>query len=256
MLAIAGCGQDTRPPDRIEHYPAGDGQMELHVFQTVSAAPHPTVLFFHGGAWQRGGPSQFYPQCRELSAAGYLCVSAAYRVATRDGTSPSDAADDAQAALARVYELADELGADPDRIVLSGGSAGGHLAALLATGQAGRYPPREVAALVLFNPMLNLEPGRPDHQFVGEDWEILSPHHQIHSRLPPTLILLGDRDSEVPVPTAEAFCQRMKEFDGVCELDIASGQEHGFFNRSHSRWHFYRTLYEMRGFLDDQGVAP
>ena len=258
LLSLAGCSQETRAPDLISQYQSAGTALALHVFRPTHAAGgrHPTILFFHGGAWQQGGPGQFHGQCAELASHGYLCISAAYRLARSHGTSPADAVADARAALRHVREHAAELGADKQRLVLAGGSAGGHLAALLATGQQDGPAAEAVAALVLFNPMLNLAPGRPDHELVAPQWRSLSPYHQLHSRLPPTLILLGDRDREVPVSTAEAFCARAQQLGGVCRLDVARNQGHGFFNRSRSPWHYHRTLHSMRAFLQQLGIAP
>jgi acetyl esterase/lipase len=250
LLALVGCAEEPRAPDAVEHFQSDGQPLALHVFLPArGTAPYPTVLFFHGGAWQRGGPGHFHPQCAWLSERGYLCISAAYRVAERDGTTPAHAVQDARAALQHVRRHATELDVDPERIVLSGGSSGGHLAAMLATGQGGIAPPEAAAALVLFNPMLNLEPGRPDHQYVTDQWRELSPHHQVASPLPPTLILVGDRDRDVPLATAQAFCDRVRSFGGTCELDVAARQGHGFFNRQVSIWHFHRTLHTMQDFL-------
>lgn len=259
LLSMIGCARNERPPDTLAYYQNDGHELALHLFRASSSdrsLPAPMVLLFHGGGWQGGEPTQFHPQCRVLSASGYHCISAAYRVATRDGSTVQESVDDARTAFDFVRDQALHWGADPDRLIVGGGSAGGHLAALLATGQAGVAAPRQVAALLLFNPMLNLAPGRPDHHFVKDNWESLSPRHQLAGRLPPTLILLGDSDPEVPVATAEDFCDRAKAFGATCRLDIAKRQGHGFFNRWRSNWHFYRTLAVIERFLTEQQLGP
>jgi len=259
LLSMLGIAENFRAPDLVAHYTSGGHALALDVFRPPTqyrATPAPTILFLHGGAWQGGGPEQFHRQCSLLSKQGYLCISAAYRVGGRDGTSPADAVTDARAALHHIREHAVELAADPGRIVLAGGSAGGHLAAILATGQDGLAPPEPVAALALFNPMVNLEPGRPDHEYVAAYWRSISPHHQINGRMPPTLIMLGDKDRELPLPTARAFCDKANRLGGDCRLDIAAGQPHAFFNFSYSRWHFHRTLHTMLDFLEGLNLSP
>lgn len=257
LLSMIGCARNEHPPDAIEHYTSGDRALALHLFRPPphrQAPTAPIILLFHGGAWQRGDPGQFHPQCRILSDHGYPCISAAYRVASRDASTVQDALDDARTAFDQVRQRAAEWGGDPDRLIVGGGSAGAHLAALLATGQQGLARPRQAAALVLFNPMLNLAPGRPDHPLVGENWESLSPRHQLVGPLPPTLILLGDSDPEVPLATAREFCDRANALGGECRLDIAKRQGHGFFNRTRSSWHFHRTLAVIERFLGEHGL--
>ncbi len=254
-LALGGCAPAASP--RIEHYRAGAGEADaLHIFAAGHEPSRPAILFFHGGAWQRGSPSQFFPQCRVLARLGYVCISAGYRVAERDGTRPEAAVDDARAAWHYLRAHAARLGIDSRRIALGGGSAGGHLAALLATGQPGCAAPVDAAALILFNPMLDLSPGRPDHGYVAHDWRNLSPLHQLSTALPPALILLGDSDPELSEASAAAFCARARALGTDCRLDVAPGQGHGFFNPEISRWHFARTLFAVHRFMQTHSRAP
>lgn len=252
-ISINGCDWTSPAGMYIAEYETSGIGLPLHVFppaRKTPAAGWTTLLYFHGGEWQRGDPGQWHRQCRIFQRLGYLCISAGYRVAERDGTSVNEAVSDAHAALRHVRSHADDLGANPSRIVLAGGSAGGHLAALLVTGQQKIYPPEPVAALLLFNPMLNLAPGHPDHEHVADSWEILSPFHQLRAALPPTLILVGDRDPEAPLETARDFCKKARSLGSKCELYVAKGQGHGFFNYGISRWQFLRTLWVSYRFLN------
>ena len=84
--------------------------------------------------------------------------------------------------------------------------------------------------MVLFNPMLDLAPGTPDHHLVKNYWKTVSPQHHIKPGVPPALILLGSDDPEVPVATAEAFCDGIRQAGGSCEMEVYAQQSHGFFN--------------------------
>ena len=84
--------------------------------------------------------------------------------------------------------------------------------------------------MILYNPMLNLSPGRPDHFLVEDYWLEVSPHQAIDARTSPALVLVGDRDGEVPVPTVELFCEAMTAAGATCEAEIYPGVGHGFFN--------------------------
>ena len=89
------------------------------------------LLQIHGGAWMIGNKDQQgLPLMYHLAARGWVCVSANYRLSPR-ATFP-DHLVDLKRALAWIRENADEYGMDPDFVVVTGGSAGGHLASLVA----------------------------------------------------------------------------------------------------------------------------
>lgn len=96
--------------------------------------PRPVVLFIHGGSWSSGGKDDILYKAigRRLARQGFVGVVISYRLAPRVLV-PAQA-DDCAAALAWTVRHAPEYGGDPQRIILMGHSAGGGLAALLATG--------------------------------------------------------------------------------------------------------------------------
>ena len=90
------------------------------------------MLFqIHGGGWVIGSKNeQALPLMYHLARAGWVCVSVDYRLSPQ-ATFP-DHLVDCKRALAWVREHVAEYGGDPDFVVVTGGSAGGHLAALVA----------------------------------------------------------------------------------------------------------------------------
>lgn len=252
-------------PDRVVAYREVDGAtLSLHMFKAHEPAEDtasPVLLLFHGGAWQTGGPRAFYPQCQYFAERGVTCISAEYRIRQRHGSEPADAVQDARAALAYVTDNAAQLGIDRQRIVAGGGSAGGHLAAALGTGIPLPFerdvPSVRPAALVLFNPMLDLAPGMPDHHLVGADWRQISPRQHVDSAIPPTLVLVGDRDREVSLTTVEAFSDAIKVQGGRCDLAIYAGAEHGFFNAgAENGRYFHATNERVYQFFMEIGLVP
>ena len=160
----------------------------------------PALLLFHGGRWQYGGPHSLYPQCRYFAARGIACFSAEYRLGAQSRVDVRGAVEDARRALHYLRDNARELGIDPDRLYAGGGSSGGHLAAALGCRAApGADAELRPAALILYNPMLDLSPGKPDSHLVADYWRAVSPLQQIDGAFPPTLILSWHRDPEVPV---------------------------------------------------------
>ncbi|TVO58252.1 alpha/beta hydrolase [Denitromonas halophila] len=242
-------------PDRVMVYRTLDGHdLHLHVFSAKGQRPStgaPALLLFHGGAWQYGSPEAFFPQCRVFAARGVSCISAEYRIASRHDTDPRAAVEDAHAALAYVRGHAGALGIDAARIAAGGGSAGGHLAAMLGVAADEALRP---AAMVLYNPMLDLSPGKPDHHLVAEFWQDVSPLQLVDSVVPPNVILLGTEDREVPVVSAQAFCHAVIGHGGRCELALYEGAKHGFFNlRENDRAYFDATNQRVAAFLASLG---
>lgn len=257
---------DARPDRVIVYKQLETHSLKLHLFEPRRrdrTRPAPVLMLFHGGAWQLGSPAQFYPQCRHFSALGLACVSVGYRIRSVHGTPPAAAVQDARDAIRYLRRHASGLGLDPARIAAGGGSAGGHLAAALGTGIELPDPGQDERvsvrpdALVLYNPMLDLAPGQPDHELVGDDWQQLSPLAHVDGATPPTLILSGTQDPEVPVATVEAFCSRVRDRGGRCATALYEGAGHGFFNPSVERGRWYSvTNAAVAEFLAALGFIP
>ena len=104
----------------------------MDVFRPASAdGPLPTVVWIHGGAWISGSKENVDPYLRILAAEGYTTIGVNYTIGP-EGVYPL-AVHQLDAALAYIDEHADELGVDPDQIVLAGDSAGAQLASQMAT---------------------------------------------------------------------------------------------------------------------------
>ncbi|MBK1833547.1 alpha/beta hydrolase [Roseibacillus ishigakijimensis] len=235
-------------PDRSVVYKEVDGlKLKLEVFEPEDLQPddeRPAIVFFFGGGWSGGSPKQFYPHARELAGHGLVAFSANYRVKSRHQTTPFEAVEDAKSALRWLRQNADTLGIDPDRIVASGGSAGGHLAACTGVISGYTVPGEDQAgssranALILFNPVLDTsrETGFAPDRFGAGREKVLSPiHHLTPNEEPPTLIFHGTADRTVPFEQAERFTAAMQKKGNDCTLIASEGAGHGFFNHG-----FYR----------------
>lgn len=141
----------ARPPD-AEPEPVGDvrdfripGPVEdvpIRVYTPDGAGPFPVLIYYHGGGWVVGDLDAVDPLCRALTtAAGCAVVSVDYRLAPEH---PFPApVEDAHAAFRWVVDEGDAVGCDPERVAVSGDSAGGNLAAavsLLARDRGGPTP--------------------------------------------------------------------------------------------------------------------
>jgi acetyl esterase/lipase len=276
LFAAEKKGSFSYPPQfdgaRSEVYKTiGDVKLSLWIFEPTTGPKvnRPAIVFFFGGGWSSGSPAQFEQQCRHLAARGMVAITADYRVATRHQAKPTACVADAKSALRWVRTHAQRLGLDPNRIAAGGGSAGGHLAAAIATlpdfdeASEDRKISSVPNALALFNPALVLAPmeGLPLEGFgtrvpeerLGAKPEKLSPAHHVKRGTPPAIIFHGKADTTVPYNTAEAFTKVMLAAGNRCELVGFEGQGHGFFNHGRPGEGYAKTLAAMDKFFVSLG---
>lgn len=226
--------------------------------EMLEGKEYPAIIFFYGGGFKGGTTTQFEPHARFFADRGMIGVRVDYRVSSRHGTTPFEAARDAKSAVRFIRQHAAEFHIDPNRIVASGGSAGGHLAA--ATGTLPGYDEENEDlmissrpnALVLFNPVFDNGPEGYGYDRIGELYKEFSPAHNIRPGAPPTIIFLGTEDRLIPVSTAERYKKTMEDAGNRCELFVYEGQEHGFFNYKHPEY-YRKTITEAARFLESLG---
>jgi acetyl esterase/lipase len=214
---------------------AGGRDLKLDVYRRRGSSGRcPTLLQLHGGAWMIGRrDEQGLPLMLRLAAHGWVCISSDYRLSPR-ATFP-DHLIDVKAAIRWIREHGAEYGADPDFLVLTGGSAGGHLAALaaLTPGDPSYQPGFEdvdtrVQACVPFYgvydftdrnrhfqgslllPMLERAIMKRTRAEALSDFERASPMSRVTPDAPPFLIIHGARDTLVPVEEARAFAALLR----------------------------------------------
>jgi acetyl esterase/lipase len=204
--------------------------------QSTDGSPAPVLLQIHGGAWVIGDKSQQgLPLMLHLAAEGWVCVAINYRLSPR-ATWPEHLVD-CKRALAWVREHIAEYGGDPDLICVTGGSAGGHLAAMVAlTANEPNYQPEfeaadtSVSACIPFYGVydfIELFEGRgaadramrllgrwvmkttPDEERAR--FEDASPIHHVRSDAPPLFVIHGTQDNLAPVTQARRFVEALRD---------------------------------------------
>ena len=92
LISTAGLLAAKPEPTRSTTYKtASDTQLKLFLFEPdghKATDKRPAVVFFFGGGWNGGSPSQFYPHCAYLASRGMVAMAADYRVKSRQNTSP------------------------------------------------------------------------------------------------------------------------------------------------------------------------
>lgn len=240
--------------------------LDVYRLRDRPAGPCPVLVQVHGGAWILGDKRhQGLPLVNRMASLGWVCVSINYRLSPRN-TFP-DHVVDVKRALAWVKEHIAEYGGDPGFVVLTGGSAGGHLSSLaaLTAGDRSLQPGFEdadtsVEACVPFYGVYDFAnrdgEGRADmlpllerlvmKRRLADDrdaFEKASPVSRVHAAAPPFLVVHGTHDTLVPVAQARAFVGRLRAVSRarVAYLELP-GAQHAF-----EVFSSLRTAYVVRG---------
>ena len=233
---------------------AAGRELKLDIyFPPTRETRRPAVVQIHGGAWVIGDKrNQGLPLLLHMCERGWVGFNVNYRLSP--GATFPDHLVDIKRAIAFIREHADDYGIDPDFIAITGGSAGGHLAALAAlTADDRRYQPGfehadvSVAACVPVYGVYDLANRLGDHGpkyvsgFIGpvvikafyedepEKFHEASPVDRVCSDAPPFLVVHGDRDTMSPLADAELFVERLKERSHAPVLfATVGGAQHAF----------------------------
>lgn len=242
-------------------------QLFMEVYPAEKVDPKegsPALVFFFGGGWNGGSTNQFERHALYFAQRGISCFLVDYRVKSRQQTTPFESLKDAKSAIRFIRANADKFSIDPSKIIASGGSAGGHLAAATALIDGYNESTDNLSitsipnALVLFNPVVDNGPGGYGYERIGDAYKNFSPLHNIQKDAPPTIFFLGTNDNLIPVETAEYYKMVMEKVGSRCDLHLYEGAGHGFFN--YANFDFYeKTVLETDQFLQSLGyleIAP
>lgn len=217
VLALASPGVEVR--EGVAY--SGAQQMDLWIPEEGDGMT--AIVWIHGGGWRGGSRGDYRRWAEIFSRDGYFCASIDYRLS---GVAPYPAAyDDCVAAVAWIRENASDLRVNPDRIVVGGSSAGGHLALLLGL----RETPGVIGVVDLFGPTDLRENFHPAvEQFLqGQDGTEASPIVHVDADDPPVLILHGTDDRTVPIEQSYALRDALQEAGGRVDLRVFEGAGHG-----------------------------
>jgi acetyl esterase/lipase len=238
------------------NYRVGGSRARLDVYRRKGGNVHnaPVLVQVHGGAWTIGDKSQQgLMLMNRMAARGWVCVAMNYRLAPKH---PFPAQiEDVKRAIAWTREHVAEYGGDPSYLVITGGSAGGHLAALAAlTPKVKEYQPgfedadTSVSACVPFYGVYDMAGMTGDRAaiqmrdwFLGprvfrkkpsaniSDFELASPLSHVVPDAPDFFVIHGDHDGLVSVRQARAFVEKLREVStGVVTYLELPGTQHAF----------------------------
>jgi acetyl esterase/lipase len=213
---------------------ARDNLLDIWRHRDVKAGDRaPVLLQIPGGAWTvNGRRPQAYPLLGRMAELGWVCVSIDYSKSPRNAW-PAHVVD-AKRALAWVRENIADYGGDPDFVAVTGGSAGGHLASLVAlTANDPRLQPgfedadTTVQAAAPYYGVYDLTDATKMHEMMmpflelfvmkeryadnPELFELASPITHVRQDAPPFFVLHGESDSVIPSMQARSFCDALRD---------------------------------------------
>src|SRR5215472_2074486 len=254
----------------LTYVTASNYDAKLDIYKRRDAGgQQPTLIFIHGGGWVQGSKEQSVLSIFPWLEMGWNVVNVEYRLG-RVALAPA-AVEDCLCALRYVAAQAKTYDIDTARLVLSGESAGGHLA--LTTGmipesagldrQCPDAPLPKVAAIIDWygiTDVVDLLDG-PNRKAYAVQWlaslpnreEIarrVSPLTYVRPGLPPVLAIQGDADPTVPYQHSVRLTEALSKVDVANQLLTIPGGKHGGFSRD-ERTRIYTTI---REFLAKNGL--
>jgi len=255
----------------------GKRRMKLDVYRPRGAeGPVPVIVYAHGGGWIVGWRRLIEPAFARQVKRGYALVSFTYTFTNQDSW-PAQI-HDTKAAIRWVRANADRFGFDTDKIVLTGASAGGHLACVSGLSGKGKLEgdlgnaemSSDVCGIAVFYPPADLPAtitqgfvaGRCVEALIGGKAEVrlkelheATPISYARSDAPPLLVLHGTHDHIVPHAHGSALVSAIQDAGGNAKLISLE-------KRAHADWRFSApsNMREIEAFLDrvtnrDQNAA-
>jgi len=248
--------------------------LDAYVGEAAAAGPRPAIIFLHGGGWRGGSKKQFARQAAYLASKhGFFAVCSEYRF-SHEARFPA-CLQDAKCAVNWVGAKAEEFNVDLERVAVAGGSAGGHLAALVATtsgaaafqADGDRGDPNwadasaRVNLCIPHNAPLDLvalaekrgQADGPIRELLGgsladvpRTYRRASPFHRADADVPAMLLLHGGADTLIPCEQSLAMHEKLLSLGVHSELEVYPGKDHGWFNHGAD---FAVVLKRMEAFL-------
>jgi acetyl esterase/lipase len=258
MTHVLTVGTIAAEPSRadIEYAKIGDRSLTLDLYlpkREATSSRSPTVVWVHGGAW-RSGSKDNVPILRWLDH-GFAIASIEYRLSP-EAKFPAQI-HDIKGAVRFLRNRANEFGLDPDRFVIAGGSAGGHLAALTGVssgvasleGTIGEHfdAPSDIRAIVSFYGASDLQTileqsteyglsvrvpalqlflgGQPSE--LPEVAKLASPVTHVDPTDPPLWLVHGDADPQMPIEQSCQLTDLYRQTGLPVDFEVIAGGRHG-----------------------------
>ena len=216
--------KDFPIPNNIKEYKdvvyksVEDKDLKLDIYHQKNVSDTiPLIIFIHGGAWKKGNKHDYWPYLIPYAEKGYITATIQYRL-TGEAKYPAQLKD-VESAIVWLQENADKYHIDKNKVVLVGGSAGGHLAMLAAysnlslniKGVVNLYGPSDLTTEYARGTKSVQNLIGKSYQEAPELYKIASPLNYISKNIPPTLTFQGTLDDLVPYEQSDNLDKKIKE---------------------------------------------
>lgn len=213
--------------------------LDLYLPKEKPEKPLPCIVVIHGGGWRNGSKQTFARHAAHLAEQGFAAACIGYRLLP-EVEFPAPVMD-CKAAVRWVRANAAKHGIDPDRIGAIGGSAGGHLVAMLGTshkavelegdgGNAGVSS--RVQAVVAMAAPADMSRFAERTGLDEKIARIVSPVSHLDKEAAPMLLLHGERDNLVPMAQSELLLSKCRGAGVKAELVVMKDGVHAFWNQN------------------------
>ena len=257
----------------LEYGSGGQHKLQLDLYLPKDRTqPTPAIIFIHGGAWKAGNRRDMKYYCLKFAEKGYVTATVTYRLI---GQAPFPAPiQDVKCAVRWLRAHAEKYQIDPDRIVASGNSAGGHLSMMIGysddpslegTGGHNNQSSRVAAVVNFYGPTdLTTEFAKKQGDLkdfmagktfdeAPDSYKLASPLFHLTEDDPPTLIFHGTIDSIVPIVQADLLADKLKELKIDYLYEKYPGWPHAMdLAESVNR----RCIYQMEQFFKKHNISP
>ena len=241
-LAAHAFGADYQIEANVRYSLHPETVLDIVQARAPALKNRPGVIVIHGGGWIQGNKERMLERfCLPFVEQGFVVANVEYRLA-QSATAPAAVSDVLQAAK-WFRDRAADYKVDPNQIIVTGSSAGGHLAMMvgMAPESAGFGPSIKIAAIVNFYGISDVSdqlegphlqtyavtwvPEQPDRMELAKK---LSPITYVRKGLPPMLSIHGDADPLVPYEQSVRLTKELKTAGDQAELITVPGGKHGF----------------------------
>lgn len=260
LIAQSPLSAEVTVQEDITYGKAGDTELKLDIALPEGDGPFPAIVFIHGGGWYQGNRQGYKAAINEAAKRGYVAATISYRLMKFDEAKKETTTatpifpaqiHDAKAAIRWLRANAEKYHVDPERIGVTGGSAGGHLSLLVGLtdqndklegeGNHADQSSRVQAVVNVFGPtemaschdtssvawIFRLFMGGTPEE-AADTYKAASPVTYASKDDPPVLTLHGDKDTLVPIAQARLLDEKMKAAGAKHTLKVFEGQGHGF----------------------------
>lgn len=213
--------------------------LEMHLFlpdQNVFKGERPTIVYLHGGSWSEGKPDWFFNSANEDTKQGWVATAVEYRIKGRHGNYPFESVKDSKTAIRWLRENANRYNIETNQIVVTGNSAGGHLALATSLVDTWNEESDDVSIdakpnVVIVNSAVYdltvenskwIAESKADKNIVKE----IAPNSLIKPSSTKFLLIHGENDRRCTFASAEYFHNKMKVLGSDIELHKIENADH------------------------------